>query len=153
MECGPAVLSRFIDGSHVVVADTQAVRGRKQDIIVDETKGRKRQILARPSGPTGGLRRAAGPRSTKGEKSFEGMTEISEDDCTLRDACTCLCASEWCLMRADRPAGEMQAGPNSAGLSPQQGWARYNQTEADARVLSYARMSWLLGQAVNSYLE
>ncbi|KYN20238.1 hypothetical protein ALC57_07142 [Trachymyrmex cornetzi] len=33
MECGPAVLSRFIDGSHVVVADTQTgiagcIRGR-----------------------------------------------------------------------------------------------------------------------------
>jgi len=30
MECGPAVLSWFIDGTHVVVADTRPVRDRKQ---------------------------------------------------------------------------------------------------------------------------
>lgn len=97
----------------------------------DEARRRRGQIRVQPSSPTEGGYRP--PRSTKGEKSFEGMTEISEDDCTLRDACTCLCASERCLMRADRPAGEMQAGPNSSGVPLSGKLGPGKQTEADAR--------------------
>lgn len=108
----------------------------------DEARRRRGQIRVKRSSPTGGGYRpqSRSPRSTKGEKSFEGMTEISEDDCTLRNACTCPCASERCLMRADRPAGEMQAGPNSAGVPLSGKLGPGKRTEADARVLSSTRI-------------
>lgn len=108
----------------------------------DEARRRRGQIRVQPSSPTeGGYRH---PRSTKGEKSFEGMTEISEDDCTLRDACTCPCASERCLMRADRPAGEMQAGPNSNGVPLSGKFESGKQTEADARTYICKNPFWFL---------
>lgn len=122
----------------------------------DETRreGAKGQILARPSGPTGGVRRAPGSavqherrkviRGNNGDLGrwlhAEGRVYVS-----VRERVVSNEGRPPCRRNAGGP--ELR-GPLSARPGP-----RYNQTEADARILSYARMPRLLGQVVNSYLE